>query len=230
MNALQNASQNEDGIKIHEHEPSVNFLDAYSRSKVTARFPLKVEYLALSHCWGGGIDSQLLKENVAAKMESIDVNELPKNFQHAISITHKLGFEYLWIDSLCILQNDEFDWKHQSAQMGLVYSNAICVYLRLGRPIPLEAASSQKTLWIKTSFYDITSGSHSWCHPGLEITDLRTSCSRKTSNRRVWPQEVGHFRKESWQSECCTSLTAACYSNVIRIKRPNTIKMEPLIQ
>jgi hypothetical protein len=35
-------------------------------------------------------------------------------FRGAIEMTRKLGFRYLWIDSLCIVQNDEDDWKQES--------------------------------------------------------------------------------------------------------------------
>jgi Heterokaryon incompatibility protein (HET) len=116
--------------KIQNKMEAANSPEAYTDLNVTDE--LKVDYIALSHCWGGKIDSRLVKDNISAKMKSIDVNDLPKNFQHAVSITHQLGYEYLWIDSLCIIQDDQSDWKQESAKMGLVYSNAICVISATG--------------------------------------------------------------------------------------------------
>jgi hypothetical protein len=43
---------------------------------------------------------------------------------YAIFIASKLGLEYLWIDSLCIIQDDEDDWRQESALMSTVYGNS----------------------------------------------------------------------------------------------------------
>ena len=39
-------------------------------------------------------------------------------------MTSRLGFEYLWIDSVCIIQDSEDDWRQEAAQMADVYANA----------------------------------------------------------------------------------------------------------
>jgi hypothetical protein len=87
----------------------------------------KTNYLALSHCWGGEIEFKLTTANVQTVQQHIDANDLPKNFQDAISVTRNLGIRYLWIDSLCILQDSLEDWKKESSAMRQVYANAICV-------------------------------------------------------------------------------------------------------
>jgi len=73
------------------------------------------------------VNIKLTKENIGEMMSSIQIHDLTQNFQDAVSITRKLGYRYLWIDSLCIVQNDKNDWHTQSAEMGLVYANAKCV-------------------------------------------------------------------------------------------------------
>lgn len=83
-------------------------------------------YLCLSHCWGT-IDYpvKLLKSTLVSwRANDIQVADLPKTFQDAIFVTRRLGFEYLWIDSLCIIQDDPFDWETQSAQMASIYQNS----------------------------------------------------------------------------------------------------------
>lgn len=57
---------------------------------------------------------------------------LPKTFQDAITVTRKLGFQYLWIDSLCILQDDLEDWEIEASKMASIYENAI-VTIAAGR-------------------------------------------------------------------------------------------------
>ncbi|KAE8453294.1 hypothetical protein EG329_011361 [Mollisiaceae sp. DMI_Dod_QoI] len=48
-----------------------------------------------------------------------------QTFQDAIWVTQSLGFSYIWIDSLCIVQDDEDDWRQESALMSQVYGNAV---------------------------------------------------------------------------------------------------------
>jgi hypothetical protein len=92
----------------------------------TAKLPEgAVEYLALSHFWGGKAEVKLTKANLANTRLSLTT--LPPNFQDAVSITHKLGMRYIWIDSICIVQDDEKEWELQSTYMGPIYANARCV-------------------------------------------------------------------------------------------------------
>lgn len=57
---------------------------------------------------------------------SIDCKALSKTFLDAIEVTRSLGLRFLWIDSLCIIQDSIEDWATQSAVMGLIYRNSIC--------------------------------------------------------------------------------------------------------
>jgi hypothetical protein len=61
--------------------------------------------------------------NLAERVAGIRWEDLPRTFQDAIHITHELGFTYLWIDALCILQGDLRDWQRESGRMYAVYSN-----------------------------------------------------------------------------------------------------------
>jgi hypothetical protein len=49
---------------------------------------------------------------------------IPRIFQDAIETARAIGLEYIWIDSLCIVQDDPEDWKAESKQMMAIYSNA----------------------------------------------------------------------------------------------------------
>ena len=85
-----------------------------------------VEYLALSHCWGKNTFLTLKQEKLGEFKTLIPFKDLARNFQDAIRITARLGFEYLWIDCMCILQDDKEDWRSESANMGRIYANAAC--------------------------------------------------------------------------------------------------------
>jgi hypothetical protein len=85
---------------------------------------MKDEYTALSHCWGGNITPLLTTTTLATFGKSLPYDELPANFRDAITITRELGIRYLWIDSLCILQDSPQDWEEESKKMGDVYGNS----------------------------------------------------------------------------------------------------------
>ncbi|OAL26374.1 hypothetical protein AYO22_04292 [Fonsecaea multimorphosa] len=78
-------------------------------------------YLTLSHRWGTSNHCRTTKSRVLEFEHAIPQNELSKTFLDAMDITRRLGFRYLWIDSLCIIQDDESDWQTEAAKMGDVY-------------------------------------------------------------------------------------------------------------
>lgn len=83
-------------------------------------------YVALSHCWGNPENHPLktTKGNYTERLAGIPLEELPKTFRDAVKITKHIGVKYLWIDSLCIIQDDIEDWKQEAAKMGAVYEYA----------------------------------------------------------------------------------------------------------
>ena len=81
-------------------------------------------FLALSHCWGPTPIIRTLNENYEAHRKAIAPESLSKTFREAVQVTRKLGFRYIWIDSLCIKQDDAQDWAAEAATMCDVYQHA----------------------------------------------------------------------------------------------------------
>ncbi|KAJ9663998.1 hypothetical protein H2198_000501 [Neophaeococcomyces mojaviensis] len=92
----------------------------------TDEFPSNTSYLTLSHSWGDGKFLKLLSTNWQLLYSSIPVNELSRTHRDALSLTRRLGYQYIWIDSLCIIQDSSDDWKSQSTQMASIYGNSTC--------------------------------------------------------------------------------------------------------
>jgi hypothetical protein len=88
--------------------------------------PVDADYMTLSHCWGNAEILKLLTDNYESMRREIDFNNLPKTFRDAIDITRKLECRFLWIDSLCILQDSLEDWISQAAVMGEIYQGSVC--------------------------------------------------------------------------------------------------------
>lgn len=85
------------------------------------------EYIALSHYWGGGVPVRTTGETLFERQEVLSFESLPKSFQDAVVVTRDLGIRYLWIDALCIAQNDREDWEIESGNMAAIYKNAFVV-------------------------------------------------------------------------------------------------------
>lgn len=83
-------------------------------------------YVTLSHSWGGHDIIKLTSANVTSFQEALPIGELPQTFQDAIGIARKIDIPYLWIDSLCIIQDSETDWEQESALMHTVYGQSSC--------------------------------------------------------------------------------------------------------
>lgn len=66
-------------------------------------------YATLSYCWGGIKPLQLTRSSLASFQAGIKVSELPLTFQDTVKVVRTLGIKYLWIDALCIMQDDASD-------------------------------------------------------------------------------------------------------------------------
>lgn len=50
---------------------------------------------------------------------------MPKTVRESFAIVSKLGIRYIWIDALCIVQDDEMEWAEESARMGGIYRGSV---------------------------------------------------------------------------------------------------------
>lgn len=88
-------------------------------------------YACLSHCWGPSPrrpESTILKTKRATLEKfklKVPWDQLTKTFQDAVEICRRLSINFLWIDSLCILQDSIDDWAQNAAEVGSIYENAL---------------------------------------------------------------------------------------------------------
>ncbi|KAL8350113.1 hypothetical protein RB601_001391 [Gaeumannomyces tritici] len=98
-----------------EEDPAVCLVETHGARDV---------YCALSYCWGTTKATTTVKDNLEQHLENISMESLPSTIQDSITAARNLGFRYLWIDALCIVQDDADDWEAEAAKMSSVYSNA----------------------------------------------------------------------------------------------------------
>ncbi|OCK74912.1 HET-domain-containing protein, partial [Lepidopterella palustris CBS 459.81] len=84
----------------------------------------RARYLTLSHCWGTSQHIVTKKDNLQLFKNGIAWKNIPNTYRDAIIFARSLGERYLWIDSLCIIQDDNEDWLRESAKMGQVYQQS----------------------------------------------------------------------------------------------------------
>jgi hypothetical protein len=100
-------------------------LDSDGSVRIIEPAGLRAHYLCLSHCWGKtSLPLETTKQNIQEHSEGIPLDILPKTFQDAVDFVRRLGQRYLWIDSLCIVQDDFDDWRYHAVHMAEIYQNS----------------------------------------------------------------------------------------------------------
>lgn len=103
-------------LLLIENEHSTKIVD-------TKGWNVHPSYAALSHCWGNANRLILEKNNIADLHKHISISELPTTYREGICVSLALGISYIWIDSLCIIQDDEEDWDKEAAMMKDVFEH-----------------------------------------------------------------------------------------------------------
>jgi hypothetical protein len=78
----------------------------------------------MSYRWGTGVNMRTLESNIDVHIAGIPVDTLPQMFIDALHVIRVLGYKYLWIDALCIIQDNSDDLGRELSRMGDIYQNA----------------------------------------------------------------------------------------------------------
>lgn len=101
-------------LRVDEHEMAVVEMKGQIRP-----------YLAPSYCWGKWPFSTLTKANYSNMLTSVSFDQIPRTFQDAVQVVRAFGKGFLWIDALCIIQDDRDDWARECVTMDSIYQNAV---------------------------------------------------------------------------------------------------------
>ena len=85
----------------------------------------KGRYVTLSHCWGASLPPMTTKANISARESSIPYHEMPRTFYDAAGIVLELGYQFLWIDTYCIVQDCPKDWQYECSRMNETYAHSV---------------------------------------------------------------------------------------------------------
>ncbi|KAH8683263.1 heterokaryon incompatibility protein-domain-containing protein [Tricladium varicosporioides] len=192
-------------------------------------------YAALSHCWGTERILTTTISNLTELKKEIAFESLPKTFQDAIDIARRLNIPYLWIDSLCIIQDSPEDWKREAALMGGIYAHSLVTIAADGAPDGrtgcFVAGESRMSKQVQIQCHDHKNRTfetyvrpHGWrAHPDdsshttgpKDDSQIRSKLSTRgwVLQERLLSPRTLHFTKNEMAWECVTHVCCECQVN-----------------
>ncbi|KAF2664753.1 HET-domain-containing protein, partial [Microthyrium microscopicum] len=171
------------------------------------------DYACLSHCWGKSKAFITETRSLHQYMDGIVWNDLPKTFQEAITFLRYLKIRYIWIDSLCILQDSEEDWLEHSGSMADIYSSAFITIAAT------RASDGTVGLFSETGEVEINNGKAKLliceqpkhAHPGEVTSDRFPLLTRGwVAQEMLLSPRVIHFCNGELVYECMHEIMCSC--------------------
>ncbi|KAE8450587.1 hypothetical protein EG329_005931 [Mollisiaceae sp. DMI_Dod_QoI] len=147
-------------------------------------------YVALSYCWGKDQTCKTVKDNITARQKSIPLSILPQTLQDAITVTRALKCRFLWIDALCIVQDDPADWEREAGRMRHVYENSLLTISATASSDSNEGFLNHHSPLSERDLGRLQKSDRSWHLRGW------------TFQERILPRAVLHYMADEMMWEC----------------------------
>ena len=186
-----------------------------------------IPYVALSYCWGGESNVRLLTSNYERlSRQGLHIDELPSTMRQAIDLTDHLGKRHIWIDALCIIQDDSADWAHEAGLMADVYANSFLTIAAWGASSCNQGLFTIRNPLLLTSCKLYDGLRHSTmcaelAKDALDVPHDLKSCDRSPLYKRGWVMQerlfaprtlnVGAFIAWECKSGSCSELEPVLY-------------------
>ncbi|TEY73211.1 hypothetical protein BOTCAL_0081g00010 [Botryotinia calthae] len=200
--------------------------EKFARLVVTSTLDHRPKYATLSHCWGAIPYLMLKTTSIDSMMIKIPEDDLTKTFQDAIRISRALGIEYIWIDSLCIIQDSSSDWQAEAVLMQSVYSSSEINIAATGAADGRQGCFLQPQDYIaKVHVRKLKPPSDkSW-----DISNLSDCLDYMPLTRRAWALQERllstrtlHFSEREMVWECKTGGARENYPRIVKRKQEKT--------
>lgn len=185
-------------VEMHEHCPAkdigplpsrlLELSDDTDQIRVIDTKGSHGRYAALSYCWGNEHNITLTKDSATVLKSGFPIASLPRCHLEAVLWTRHLGLQHLWIDALCIIQDDPLDWAEEAGKMAAVYSNAFVTLAATSSAAPSEGLGTKLRPWQM-----ITCNHESLPNTAIVVQVLPSEVSDSPLNRRGWTLQEAHL-------------------------------------
>ncbi|KAF7983223.1 hypothetical protein HWV62_23510 [Athelia sp. TMB] len=180
-------------------------------------------FAALSYVWGTSQPHCTRMDNIETYMRGIDICLIPQTIKDAIASTHKLGLQYLWVDALCIIQDDRQDKRSEIRHMRHYYEDAYVALTAASAPTVNDgflqdrpAPSGSFSLPFRCPDGVLgTMSSHSPEPERTEPVDTRAWCLEE----RLIPPRTLRYTSTTLQYTCRTHIMNVGDSNISMFRR-----------
>ncbi|TVY80471.1 hypothetical protein LSUE1_G005409 [Lachnellula suecica] len=178
------------------------------------------EYVTLSHRWDSHIKQfGTTRKNIEERLGVIPLELLPHTFRDAIAVTRSLGYRYLWIDSICIIQDDGTDWERECQRMCAVFENTVVTISALraceGDGGLLNGRDEAQPLIIRLAdgvTVGVRPNKHDFIH-ALNTSEMNTR--GWILQEKILSPAILHFGRSQLYWECCSSTASESYPNML---------------
>ncbi|KAJ4992973.1 heterokaryon incompatibility protein [Stagonosporopsis vannaccii] len=192
------------------------------------------QYVALSHSWGGYKPIETTRATLRQHCDSISFGDSSKTFKDAAQVCRDLGYKYLWIDSLCIVQDDSEDWATEAGKMSQVYRNAALTISAEGAADAREGLFLQRMpssqlqnqvelqsqapsghlgkIFIRTRAANTQRSCivRSFVHASDSVSESRLASRAWILQERLLSPRILHFYREELAWSCCSVSRCEC--------------------
>lgn len=155
------------------------------------------DYLTLSYCWGQTEMGRTTSETLSDYRASIPLDVLAKTIRDAFITTKELGYNYIWIDSLCIIQGCKEDWERESSRMAMIYRHSTLTIAASGARLADEGCFLSRIPSLQCNCHIILEKETKPVTPTSRIPQTCPPCTE------TWSTDLSHIALALCRNTCC---------------------------